>query len=274
MLAIFESLKRTPKEHGQVPTPFQEVVNKAGVDAASPERKTANVPSPMDAPQEQEMLIEKGLDQTAVPGKQDIKGPDSKEGTPSDQAPSRLNTVRFYNKDIGAVALEEYGTLDLNILKALKQENPGITDWNALDPSVALTLPEVPVKEGSTVDFYTLQLTSTMSETKALEVAQDLSKQGIQNVFVVRHAPSPETDKIWIRVCQGVFETYKECLEWVGRSHGWGWGFDDAFVTRLQGKYLKDVLGPYQGPAPEASSPSHDNSERNQPVDAQGSPPM
>ena len=51
-----------------------------------------------------------------------------------------------------------YGMLGLEILRALQEKNPEIRDWNSLDPTVRLVLPEVHEVTSGGADFYTIQV--------------------------------------------------------------------------------------------------------------------
>ncbi len=156
---------------------------------------------------------------------------------------SEQTLVSFDSKDLAAIALEHYQTIDRSILKLLKDANPHISDWNKLGAHVELAIPPAPPSLiDATVDFFTVQLLSTTSETGAHKAARTLRNNGIENIFIIRHSPSPPTGTAWIRICAGIFETSEQCNSLVHLARQWG--IKDAFPTRLQDKKLREILTP------------------------------
>lgn len=152
-------------------------------------------------------------------------------------------TFAFDSKGVAAIALERYDTLTTLILKLLREANPHVSDWNKLGAHIELALPPDPSPEpGAPVDFYSVQFVSAISEASALKAVKMARNKGVENVFVIRHGPSPKTGTSWIRVCGGVFETPGESSQLLAMARQWG--LKDAFTTRVQGKRLKDILAP------------------------------
>ena len=161
-----------------------------------------------------------------------------KEDSPKDDAIAPKRTLMAREKDLAGIALERYGTLDVDILRTLQEENPQVQDWNRLDDTEQLVLPEVPQATNRGADFYTIQVGAFASEEGASRRASDLAKRGAQNLFLIR-------EKKLTSVCVGVFESRQQASEWIGIVQEWG--LDDAFPVRMQEKRLEDILQPYSG---------------------------
>jgi general secretion pathway protein A len=160
---------------------------------------------------------------------------------PEDGSPAGEKMRTIQAKDIARIALERYGRLDVEILRILRTKNPQIRDWNRLDQTVRLLLPEMPQPTKGGVDFYTIQVGAFRGEEGAAQRVSDLEKRGAQNLFLLRGG----ADKKLTFVCVGVFESGRD--SWRNLQQIREWGFKDAFPTRIKEKRLEDILQPYTG---------------------------
>lgn len=163
-----------------------------------------------------------------------------KEASSRDEAITAGRTLTVREEDLAGIALERYGTLDVEVLRALREKNPQVQDWNRLDDTVQLVLPEVPQATNRGADFYTIQVGAFMSEEGASKRASDLVKRGAQNVFLIKGGGKEHS-----LVCVGVFESRQQASGSIRRVQEWGVG--DAFPTRIQEKRLEEILQPCSG---------------------------
>ena len=225
------------------PTPGPQAVEEGPSVAPSEESRAGGPSAPSEAATSPSDSQAQAL--AGTPGQ---AGPPAESGPVTVQSPYLVSekppqTFAFDSKGLAAIALERYDTLTAALLKLLKEANPHVTDWNKLGAHIELALPPNPSPEPEApVDFYSVQLVSAVSEASALKAVTIARKKGVENVFVIRHGPSPKTGMAWIRVCAGVFETPDQSSPLLGMARQWG--LKDAFTTRVQGKRLKDILVP------------------------------
>jgi general secretion pathway protein A len=152
--------------------------------------------------------------------------------------PSQGKRVTVRARDFAGIALEQYGRLDVEILKALRESNPQIRDWNNLDRNMQILFPDAPQARDGGANFYSIQVGAFRSVDGASRTAAELAKRGAQNLFLVKGGQKSLT-----LVCVGVFESVRQSSGSIPRMREWG--FDDAFPTRIQEKRLEDILRPY-----------------------------
>jgi general secretion pathway protein A len=162
------------------------------------------------------------------------------EESSRDETPPMVEGVTFREKDLAGIALEHYGMLDLEILRALREKNPGIQDWNHLDPTVRLVLPQVHEVTSGGADFYTIQVGAFKAEEGPYRRASELAGRGIQNLFIIQ-----EGDADLTLVCTGVYTSGRQASGDIPVMQEWG--FDDAIPTRIRHRQLADILQPYSG---------------------------
>ena len=144
-------------------------------------------------------------------------------------------------EEIARIAWDHYRRLDISLLKAFQETNAHIQDWNQLDSSTKIQLPEISGPKGGYVDFYSIQIITRRSKEALLIVADKLLKQGAQNIFVIED-PLNKDGVRWIRVCVGVFGEKSESLELMNEMRKKG--FKDAFPIRLMNRRLDEILYP------------------------------
>jgi hypothetical protein len=141
-------------------------------------------------------------------------------------------------KDVAKIALEHYGRLDVGMLKALREKNPQIRDWNRLTRNVQLLLPDMPEPTNGGVDFYTIQVGAFQKDEGVSQIISEMTARGAQNLFFVEGG----SEKKFTFVCVGVFESERQSLGSVRAMQEWG--YKDAFPLRVQAKRLEDILRP------------------------------
>jgi len=162
------------------------------------------------------------------------------EKSSRDRTPAMAEAVTFRGKDLAGIALEHYGRLDREILRMLREKNPEIRDWNSLDPTVRLVLPEVPEVTNGGVDFYTIQVGAFRADEGPFKRASELAGRGVQNLFIIE-----EGDGDLTLVCVGVYLSGRQASGDIPVMKEWG--FDDAIPTRIRERQLEDILRPYSG---------------------------
>ncbi len=149
------------------------------------------------------------------------------------------------NRGLGVIALERFGTLTLEIFQDLRARNPDIPDWNRLGGGVELLLEDEAVVTGDPVDFFSVQVISYRREENTLRAAGRLCGEGMENVFIISRDPSPETGPRWYSCCVGIFVSVEDAAGWRDRMRASG--FHDAFIDRIRGLRLPDILYPCEG---------------------------
>jgi len=172
------------------------------------------------------------------------------DGRPGQQAAPQAEAAqsgRDAPRTLWAAALAGYGTLTLPVLQDLKARNPGVPDWNRLEPGAVLRLPEAAETARAPVDFYSVQVVSFRQERNIRRSAERLCARGNQNVFVLRSEPDPAAGDVgrWYSCCVGVFASEADAAGWEQKMRGEG--FSDAFVVRIRGVPLPEVLFPCPG---------------------------
>lgn len=177
----------------------------------------------------------------ALQGKEMRTGGESEEALQAPPESIERKTVSL-GQGVGAVVLERYGRLNSQIFMKLREHNPGVDDWNRLDPGIELVLPQVPSSEDRPSDFYTVQVLSLRSVEETRKAAEKLCKKGVQNVFVIQEKPDSRTGEKWVCCCVGIFETIGESTAL--KKEIQEQGFRDAFIIRLRGSGLRNIFHP------------------------------
>ncbi len=155
--------------------------------------------------------------------------------------------VSIQGKDVAGIALEYYGGLNRSLLRLFREANPLIQDWNRLEPSLEMVLPEAATQVESNVDFYSIQILSRRSEKIIYEIADELAGKQYQNIFIIKDPPNKSGQR-WVRLCVGIFEAKQEAPALKKRMLELG--FHDAFFIKLINKPLGSILYPHAGPDP------------------------
>jgi phage tail protein X len=247
ILVIFGLLRKNTLDHENPSAPYTH----EHAETQIPPLKESGEAGLKEIPQKQKEISETDLKE--VPLKQGDASKTHVKEIPQEHQSTKEKTIVFNNKGIGAIALEHYGRLNRKILTMLRDANLHIQDWNRLGPSVELTLPDIPSVAQSGVDFYTVQVATYKSGLPTHKLVDALSREGIQNIFIIREDSPGRKGKGWTYICTGVFETMDESLEWIKSMQELG--FPDAFPTRLQGKQLGDILQPHPASLPKPHSP-------------------
>jgi len=182
-------------------------------------------------------------DRSSGAGREEAEQKSGDEKSSRDQTPKMAEKETFREKDLAGIALEHYGMLDLEIVRALEEKNPEIRDWNSLDPTVRLVLPEVHEVTSGGADFYTTQVGAFRTEDGSLRMVSELVGRGVQNLFIIK-----EGDADLTLVCVGVYESSRQASGAIPLMKEWGFG--DAIPFRIRERHLADILQPYPGSLP------------------------
>jgi hypothetical protein len=145
--------------------------------------------------------------------------------------------------------MDHYGKLDRNLLEAFMRRNPQVSNWNALDRTVKLTLPEldgVPIDSRQPrVDIHSILVGSFPSRGTASLEAERLNRAGFQNLFVTAETEKPAKGRHY-DLCAGVFVSEPAAaatVPWMRQS-----GFPEARTVRIREASLGQVLHPFRPP--------------------------
>ncbi len=165
-------------------------------------------------------------------------------------SPGAHQGVSFQDRDLAGIALDRYRRLDRDLLKEFARLNPHIRNWNALDRTVNLSLPESAARSSgdrATVDIDSLFLASYETRKQASAVVEKLHKAGLQNLFVRTEGGAPGT-RLQFDLCAGVFGSREAAAEYLRMAKKMG--FTDARPIRIREPFLARVLQPFRPPDP------------------------
>jgi type II secretory pathway predicted ATPase ExeA len=220
------------------------LMNRQKLGATEPAGRETPIPGP-----EEKRLPQDSLSRFFQERKDRIQAEWEIIGAPSDppDAPGRT----FQDRDLAGIALDHCGTLNREILEEFMRLNPGIRNWNALDRTVELILPETG-GPAAPVDVFSIFLASYESRGEATQAAETLSRAGVQNLFLTTVEGEGSKTLRQVHLCAGVFPS--ETAASASTEPMRGAGFPEARPVRILEPSLGKILHPFR-PATPVSSP-------------------
>jgi type II secretory pathway predicted ATPase ExeA len=224
------------------------MMDRQRLGAAEPAGRETPVPGP-----EEKRLPQDSLSRFFQERKDRIQAEWETIGAPSDSPDAPART--FQDRDLAGIALDHCGTVNREILGEFMRLNPRIRNWNVLDRTVELTLPETgdsACGRAAPVDVFSIFLASYDSRGEAIRAAETLSRAGVQNLFLTTADGEGSRTLRRVHLCAGVFASEASALKSIEPMRGAG--FPEARPVRIREPSLGKILHPFR-PATPASSP-------------------